>query len=96
MWFPSGLGPSFKDVLPTEPVRPSNGARWVSRSSRSLGRPRTDRQFDCERRRQDLLDQRSRRWCRMIFTLAVSFAIVARGFPVDKAIATLLAMVGLS
>jgi hypothetical protein len=32
----------------------------------------------------------------MIFTLAVSFAIVARGFPVDKAIATLLAMVGLS
>ena len=96
MWFPSDFGPTFNDVLPPEPVRPSNSAREARRSSRNLGRLRTDRQFDRERRRQDLFDQRSRRWCRTIFTLAVSFGIVARGVPVDKAIATLLTMVGLS
>jgi hypothetical protein len=55
-----------------------------------LGRLSTDQQFDRERRRQDLLDQRWRRWRSMIVTMGVFIGIVTGAIPVEKAVVTLL------
>jgi hypothetical protein len=59
-----------------------------------LGRLATDRQFERERRRQDLLDQRWRRWRSMIVTTGVLIGFATGLIPVEKAMAVLLGTIG--
>jgi len=54
----------------------------------------TDEQFNREKRRQELLDQRWHRWRSMILTATVPVAVLAGAIPVDKAVAALLGAMG--
>ena len=57
---------------------PLNRPKTEDRSARPRTRPTalhelsTDRQFDREERRQDLLDRRWRRWQSIVFTVTIS------------------------
>jgi len=59
-----------------------------------LGRLATDQEFDRERRRQDLLDQRWRRWRSMIVTMGAFIGIATGVIPVEKAVSALLGTIG--
>ncbi len=65
--------------------------RW-----RSFAALRTDSQFAREARRQQLLDQRWRRWRSMIVTAIVSLGVVAGEIPLDRVVDALLKAVGIS
>jgi hypothetical protein len=57
---------------------------------------RTDQQFEREQRRQDLLDQRWRRWRSMIITLlltpAISYGLLVGKGSIEKALGGVLGM----
>jgi phosphate/sulfate permease len=59
-----------------------------------LGRLATDQQFERERRRQDLLDQRWRRWRSMLVTTGALVGFATGLIPVEKAMAVLLGTIG--
>jgi hypothetical protein len=51
---------------------------------------RTDQQLDREQRRQDLRDQRSRRWMRIIFSTGLVAAVLTGRIPVREIIDAVL------
>ena len=50
----------------------------------------TVEQFDGEKQRQDLLDQRWRRWRNMIVTFAFAIGVLTGAVPIDQVLDTLL------
>jgi hypothetical protein len=66
------------------------------RDSGAFGSLGTDQDIACEKRRQDLLDQRWRRWQSMIWTSTVVGATLSGAIPIGKALSALAAAVGLS
>ncbi len=61
----------------------------------ALRRLKTDRQFDREERRQDLLDRRWRRWRSIIFTLTVSVGALTGAIPLEEVVDALLQAIGI-
>lgn len=57
---------------------------------------RTHRQLNLEQRRQDLRDQRWRRWRSMILTMVLSAALLTDRIPVEQAIDRALAAIGMA
>ncbi len=67
--------------------------RWPATSS-SLRSLATDEQFDHEQRRQDLLDQRWKRWRSMLTTATLSAGVLTGAIPLGKAMDGVLKLIG--
>ena len=92
-WLWCVLLPSNRASNRSKP-HPAKRARLERAFGVRFGELRTDQQFDREQRRQDLFDQRWRRWRSMLVT-AGAFVLIAIGtMPVGKAVAALLRVVG--
>jgi hypothetical protein len=92
-------------LIPTNRPKPERRVGLLrTRHAAAIGRPSTDRQFEREQRRQDLLDRRWQRWRSMIFTLtisarnliiplAVSVGLLTGTIPIQRALEWLLSIV---
>lgn len=76
----------------SRPVGRPRRASWSTGSS--LRRLAIDAQFDHEERRQNLLDQRWKRWRSMLATATLSAGLLTGAIPLEKALEALLKAIG--